>query len=442
MIAKAVVLAVAIATVGAVVGATASRELGKPGITPAPCPDQSWEPTEATFTALPGAKALFGRYDGGLYRIEIPEKWNGELVLWAHGYVANAGAQGSRLRVGFPGAGPGSPFREHLISQGFAWAASSYRCNGYVPGQGLLDTIALTDLFAKTNDGRAPSRIFLTGASMGGHVTLLGMQEFPKAFAGGLALCASGPGEMDFLTSVAAAAELITGVTVTEATRAQDVAKLTELLGKPPNYTDKGRQLASIQVQISGGPRPFALDGLEARFSDNASTVASGRGADIWNRVRSNSDVEYHIDDGLGLTDDAINTRVRRKAADQGARGVDGPYEEAMPFDGRFERPVLTLHGSGDLYVPISLEQSLRRSVDAAKSSSWLVQRIIRSPGHCNFSGAEQAAAFDALVAWARTGKRPDGDDVLGDLTDAGKKFTNPLRPGDPGVIRVDSNAR
>lgn len=442
MIAKAVVLAVAIATVGAVVGATASRELGKPGITPAPCPDQSWEPTEATFTALPGAKALFGRYDGGLYRIEIPEKWNGELVLWAHGYVANAGAQGSRLRVGFPGAGPGSPFREHLISQGFAWAASSYRCNGYVPGQGLLDTIALTDLFAKTNDGRAPSRIFLTGASMGGHVTLLGMQEFPKAFAGGLALCASGPGEMDFLTSVAAAAELITGVTVTEATRAQDVAKLTELLGKPPNYTDKGRQLASIQVQISGGPRPFALDGLEARFSDNASTVASGRGADIWNRVRSNSDVKYHIDDGLGLTDDAINTRVRRKAADQGARGVDGPYEEAMPFDGRFERPVLTLHGSGDLYVPISLEQSLRRSVDAAKSSSWLVQRIIRSPGHCNFSGAEQAAAFDALVAWARTGKRPDGDDVLGDLTDAGKKFTNPLRPGDPGVIRVDSNAR
>lgn len=440
MIARAFMLAVSIAAVGVGVSA-ASRERGKPGITPAPCPDQTWEQADATFAALPGAKVSFGRYDAGVYRIEIPEKWNGELVLWAHGYVANGGAQGSRLRVGVPGVGQGSPFREHLISQGFAWAASSYRCNGYVPGHGLLDTIALTDLFTKVNEGKGPSRIYLAGVSMGGHVTLLGMQEFPKAFAGGLALCASGPGEMDFLTSVAAAAELITGVTVAEATRAQDVAKLTDLLGKPPNYTDKGRQLASIQVQISGGPRPFALDGLEARFTDNASTVANDRGADIWNRVRSNSDVKYHIDSGLGLTDDAINSGVRRKTADQQARGPEGPYEEAIPFDGRFERPVLTLHGSGDLYVPISLEQSLRRAVDAAKSSSSLVQRIVRSPGHCNFSAEEQADAFDALVVWARTGKRPEGDDVLGDLTDAGKKFTNPVRAGDPGIIRVQANA-
>jgi pimeloyl-ACP methyl ester carboxylesterase len=441
MIARALVLAVAMAAIGAV-AADGSGERGKPGISPAPCPDQPWQESDATFTALAGAKASFGHYDGGTYRIEIPEKWNGELVLWAHGYVASSGAQGSRLRVGLPGVGQGSPFREHLIAQGFAWAASSYHCNGYIPGQGLLDTIALSDMFTKVNDGKAPSRTYLAGVSMGGHITLLGMQEFPTAFAGGLALCASGPGEMDFLTAVGAASELISGVTVTEATRDQDVSRLTDVLGKPPNYTDKGRQLASIQVEISGGARPFALDGLASRFTDNASTVVSGRGADIWNRVASNSDVRYRIDDGLGLTDAAINERVRRKAADQEARGAQGPYEEAIPFDGRFERPVLTLHGSGDLYVPISLEQSLRRSVDAAGRSSSLIQWIIRSPGHCNFSAAEQAGAFDALVTWARTGKRPEGDDVIGDLSNAGTKFTNPLRPGDPGVIRVPPSTR
>ena len=66
---------------------------------------------------------------------------------------------------------------------------------------------------------------------------------------------------MDFLTSVAAASEFITGVKVTEATRDQDVAKLTTILGKPPDYTDKGRQLASVQVQISGGPRPSRSKG-------------------------------------------------------------------------------------------------------------------------------------------------------------------------------------
>jgi pimeloyl-ACP methyl ester carboxylesterase len=440
MIKKTFVLAFWIAAVGAA-ATVSTRELGKSGVTPVPCPDQRWEETDATFTALPGANAFFGHYDGGAYHVEIPDNWNGELVLWAHGYVANAGAQGSRLRVGFPGVGQGSPFREHLISGGFAWAASSYRCNGYVPGHGLLDTIALTDVFKRVNGGKGPQRVYLTGASMGGHITLLGMQEFPTTFAGGLALCASGPGEMDFLTSVSAASELISGVAVAQATREQDVERLTTILGKPPDYTGKGRQLASVQVQISGGPRPFALDGLASRFIENASTVA-GRGDDIWSRIASNTDVNYHIDEGLGLTDAAINSSVRRKAGDAEVRSVRGPYEEAIPFDGRIERPVLSLHGTGDLYVPISLEQSLRRAVDKAGQSSLLVQRIIRSPGHCNFSATEQADAFDALVDWARNGKQPQGDDVLADLTNAGMKFTSPLRPGDPGVVRVQTNAR
>jgi pimeloyl-ACP methyl ester carboxylesterase len=441
VIVKACVVAATMAAIGVGVS-TAPLAIGKPGITPAPCPDQPWEEADPTFTSLPGAKVSFGHYEGGAYRIEIPGKWNGELVLWAHGYAANAGAQGSRLRVGEPGVGEGSPLRQHLVAEGFAWAASSYRCNGYVPGRGLLDTIALTDLFTKLNDGKAPSRVYLTGVSMGGHVTLLGLQEFPTTFAGGLALCPSGPGEMDFLTSVAAASEFITGVKVTEATRDQDVAKLTSILGKPPDYTDKGRQLASVQVQISGGPRPFAIEGLASRFTDNASTVADAKGREIWNRVASNSDVRYTIDDGLGLTADAINAGVRRKTADSEARSARGAYEEAIPFDGRIERPLITVHGSGDLYVPISLEQSLKHAVDGAGKSALLVQRVIRSPGHCNFSAEEQVDAFDALVTWARKGVKPEGDDVLGDLTNAGMKFTNPLRPGDPGTIRVPATSR
>ena len=165
----------AVVAVLAVAASSRPTALGRPGITPIPCPDQAWQSGDATFEALPGAKAFFGKYDGGLYRIEIPDTWNGELALYAHGFVSNAGANGSLLRVG------NSPIREHLIKNGFAWAASSYRCNGYVPGQGLLDTMALTDLFTKFNGGRAPQRVLLTGTSMGGHVTVLGMHEFPTA---------------------------------------------------------------------------------------------------------------------------------------------------------------------------------------------------------------------------------------------------------------------
>ena len=406
--------------------------VGRPGLTPVACPSQTWEPGEAPFEALPGAKAHFGSYDGGIYRIEIPAKWNGELMLSAHGFVSNAGPQGSRLRVNNPA------IRQHLIDSGFAWAASSYRCNGYVPGIGLQDTMALVDLFTRFNNGTAPRRTYLTGTSMGGHVTLLGMHEFPSSFAGGLAMCPAGPELFDFFTAVGAAAEVVTGVQFKEpATVQQDLQKMTEILGQPPNYTPKGRQLASIEIHLSGGPRPFAVEGLASRFLSNISGGALAGASSPSSRVVSNAHYKYSLDADLGLSPAVLDASVRRKAPDDSVRNPMGPYDELVPFDGRIERPVLTMHGTGDLFVPIHLQQTLSRAVTAAGKQNLLVQRVYRIPGHCAFSVPEQAKAFDDLVKWVRDGTKPEGDDVFGDLSDAGRTFTNPLRSGDPGTLRV-----
>lgn len=407
--------------------------LGKPGLTPVPCPEQEWQLGEAAFESLPGAKASFGRYDGGLYRIEIPEAWNGELVLFAHGFVPNTGPQGATLRVGV------HRFREHVVKNGFAWAASSYRCNGYVPGQGLLDTMALVDLFKQANGGRAPQRTYLTGESMGGHVTLLGLQEFPTAFDGGLAMCPAGPELFDYFTAMSAAAEVVTGLEFHADTIQQDAAKMAELLGKPPEYTEKGRQLASIQVQMSGGPRPFAAEGLASRFLANmATTPAALVGSTTpTNRAIDTVHLKYSIEDGLGLSADALSSRVRRKTGDAEMRGANTPYEEVAQFDGKIERPLVTMHGTGDLFVPIFLEQTLKRTVAAAGAERLLVQRVYRIGAHCQFSQPEMIKAFDDLVKWVRQGTRPEGDEVFGDLSNAGMKFTEPLRPGDPGGVRV-----
>jgi dienelactone hydrolase len=407
--------------------------LGRPGVTPVPCPDQVWQMGEAKFDALPGAKAFFGQYDGGLYRIEIPETWNGELALHAHGFVSNAGTNGSTLRVG------NSPIREHLIQDGYAWAASSYRCNGYVPGQGLLDTMALTDLFTKANNGRAPQRVYLTGTSMGGHITLLGMHEFPTTFAGGLAMCPAGPELFDFFTATAGAAEVITGVQLKLDTMQADLAKMNEILGKPPDYTEKGRQLASVEIQISGGPRPFAVEGLASggRFAGNISGAALAGSTTPTNRAAMTTHITYRIDEGLGLTADALNKGARRKAMDAELRNPMGPYDEVVPFDGKLEHPVLTMHGTGDLFVPIFLEQALKRAVEASGKQQLLTQRIYRIAGHCGFSQPEMIRAFDDLAKWVKQGTKPEGDEVYGDLRNAGMTFTDPLRPNDPGGVRV-----
>jgi pimeloyl-ACP methyl ester carboxylesterase len=411
----------------------APRALGKPGLTPVPCPDQKWEVVDPAFDALPGARALFGNYDGGAYRIEIPEKWNGDLVLYAHGFVSNGGARGSQLRVG------NSPIRAHLVEQGYAWAASSYRCNGYVPGQGLLDTIALSNVFTKLNEGRAPQRTYLTGTSMGGHVTVLGMHEFPAAFAAGLAMCPAGPELFDFYAASSAAAEVVTWIRFSRETMEQDIAKMTEMLGKPPEYTEKGRQLASIEIQISGGPRPFAVEGLASRFIPNMSTshAALIGSTTPTNRAIATTQIKYAIDDDLGLTTDQLNAQVRRKPADPEVRNANGPYEEVVPYDGKLEHPLLTMHGTGDLFVPIFLERTLKKEATNAGRQNFLTQRVYRISGHCGFSQPEMIKSFDDVVKWVREGVKPDGDDVDGDLSNAGLTFTQPLRPNDPGGLRI-----
>ena len=102
-----------------------------------------------------------------------------------------------------------------------------------------------------------------------------------------------------------------------------------------------------------------------------------------------------------------------------------GPFDELVPFDGRIERPVLTMHGTGDLFVPVFLQQTLNRAVTAAGKQDLLVQRLMRIPGHCGFSLQEQIRAFDDLVAWVRKGTKPAGDNVFGDLSNAGMTFTH-----------------
>ncbi len=396
--------------------------------TPIPCPDQTWEYVDAPFTALPGARAFSGRYAGGLYRIEVPDNWNGEIAFYAHGAVRNSGPNGAKLRVQTP------TLRQHLIAAGFAWAASSYRCNGSIYGIGLLDTMALSDVFARVYPARAPSRTYLVGQSLGGRAVLLGMRFFPERFAGALAMCAVGQETNDLRAAISAAAEVITGVAIDPANRDASLAEMRRVTGDITNLTQKGRQSASLEIESSGGQRPFAMEGLADRLIANVQDGAFMT-PDFVIRAVSTRDVEYRIDPRFGLSVAELSERVRRKDAEGDLRSSAGTFPELRPFDGRLTKPVLALAGTGDLQVPVSQQRAFRRAVTRAGTGDLLVQRLMRIPGHCQFSEQEQARAFDDLVTWVRTGARPEGDDVMADLRDAGRTFTNPRRPGDPGTL-------
>ena len=159
---------------------------------------------DPSFTALAGAKASFGQVNRAGYEIEMPDAWNGELVLYAHGFAGF----GTEVAVQTPPAA----LRRYMIANGFAWAASSYGENGYVPGIGADDTLALKELFVQKFG--EPKRTYIVGASMGGNVVALALENQASEYDGGLALCGAlmGIGQIDYLASWVAVAEYTSGL--------------------------------------------------------------------------------------------------------------------------------------------------------------------------------------------------------------------------------------
>ncbi|MCE7927684.1 MAG: hypothetical protein DYG91_04165 [Chloroflexi bacterium CFX7] len=384
------------------------------------------------FDPLTGATARFGTLGSSVYRIEVPESWNGELVLWAHGYAGT----GSEVVVDSPPLA----LRRAIIADGTAWAASSYSENGYVPGIGADDTLALKRLFER--EVGQPQRTYIAGLSMGGHVITLLLEYFPHEFDGALALCGvmTGIEQVDYVTSWALVAEfvsgreLVRGPGVSREQARESLEAIVATLGSVQNPSAAGLQFLSVIRVLTGGPRPFFLEGAGVA----ATTVFRNILSDVEEKLvptlaASNEHTVYGIEPGLGLSPDQLNAGIVRKKADRAARNSTN-HPDAVPSTGRITVPLLSLHNTGDLNVPISQEAEFRRRVEAAGAGDLLVQRAIRDGGHCMFTAAELTTAWKDLRSWVVDGQKPGGDDMLGDLTDVGRQFTNPIRRGDPGT--------
>jgi hypothetical protein len=93
------------------------------------------------------------------------------------------------------------------------------------------------------------------------------------------------------------------------------------------------------------------------------------------------------------------------------------------------------IHTTGDGWVPISGVQAFRRLAEAAGNGDLVVQRAVRATGHCDFSDEELSRASEDLMNWVENGVKPEGEDILGPLEDAGLDFTDPIRESDPGGL-------
>jgi pimeloyl-ACP methyl ester carboxylesterase len=389
-----------------------------------PKPDYFVDEEKLPFDALADATAYWGVHTGAGYRIEVPHDWNGELVVWAHGFRGT----GLELTV------DNHPLRPLLISLGYAWAASSYSRNDYDITTGVQDTHALVKRF--NGIVGKPDKVYLTGASMGGHITAVSIEQYPNTYDAAMPICGVlGDYELFdyFLDFNLAAQQLGTGSSTYPIDPLAYIgftvpaikANLEAFPGSWPFVLNEdGNNLKSLTELRSGGDRPNFDEAwsfwnsipaetgpgnflFEIAIGDGTLPRSPGVGLD-------NADAVYQFDTDPTLTaaEQTLNDEIFRIAADPQGRHKNG-LAQVPRISGDISVPVLTLHNLGDLFVPVHNEIVYAERVAEQGKSDLLVQRAIRGVGHCDFTPEELGTAFLELVGWVEFGVKPAGDDWL-----------------------------
>ncbi|MFE6195826.1 hypothetical protein [Streptomyces sp. NPDC057838] len=383
--------------------------------TPAAASD---EPTPTACPADLGGKATCytGRSaDGAYYAIAVPERWNGSLVMHAHG-GPDLGAESDPERS-VDDLGRWSV----MVEQGYAWAGSSYRRGGYGTRMAAADTESLRRLFVE--EFGKPDRTYLHGQSWGGNVAAKTVEVYGAKEHGsydGLLLTngvlSGGSRGYDYRVDLRAVYQYYCRnhprpseeqYPVWQGLRANSTmttaglrARLQECTGfaSPPGERSplQQRNLDDI-LGVTGIPERSLESHLRFAtftFRDIVHNRLGGR------NPFSNKGVVYS-----GSHDDAaLNAGVERFSADPTAvRDLSWDSD----LTGRVSIPVLTLHAIDDPTAFVEHEAAYRATLRGAHRDRYLVQTFTDEHEHSELSAAEYATAVAALDTWVRTGKKP-----------------------------------
>jgi alpha-beta hydrolase superfamily lysophospholipase len=330
---------------------------------------------------------------GALWALDKPARWNGDLVVYLHGYTDPS------LPVALPNY---FEIRDSLLARGFAVAASSYSANGYAVPEGLRDSHALNELFAERV--ARPRRTFLLGQSLGGLIGMLLTQKYSWQYDGSMLVAGVVGGtdeELQYMGDIRVLFD-----TVYPGVLAGD-------LEHPPVITDLNTQVVGPVLQaVNANPQGVGIIQLLARRplpGNNGNEIVASLinvlgfamqgGGDIFQRTH-----QHHFFDNAGwrytspalpaaLLDD-INARVARYAIAPDAAAYLERYGEPS---GPFRIPVLTLHHSRDPVVPV-FHEDLLAQVAAGPN---LEQRRFDAYGHTTFTAGELMTNFADLVGRA-----------------------------------------
>jgi hypothetical protein len=348
-----------------------------------------------------------GETDGGaLIKIEVPDAWNGGLVIYNHGFDLTA------IEPRPPSLGPLATLQ---LSQGYAVAASSYRQNAWALYKTKNDLLNLVDVFKE--QFAEPSEIYVHGFSLGGIVTAQAIEANLGNVVGAYPACGAMAGSRSWDGAIDA--RLIFDAICADVPGAFIPGGGT---GLPERFTESDFTEADLGLALqacfgiftpSAFREPAQASRLQ-RFLDVTQLPESFVVTDMGFAVFGLSDLIYDKKKlngkqgmgNIGVTykDADLNAEIERVATHPG--GKNRHVKNFTPSGNVRDVKIISTHTSGDGLVIVEQQQPYRDSVPAENLTVAVVNEQ-PAETHCGFSSAELIAGWESLRAWVATDVQP-----------------------------------
>jgi hypothetical protein len=332
---------------------------------------------------------------GALSRICMPIGWNGQLVVFAHGYVA-PGQPIAFYNLTLP---DGSSLPDVVQSLGFAFATTSYRQNGLAILEGADDMLELVARFGETHS--TPLRTYVSAVSEGSLVAALLAERSPDVFFGVFATC--GP-----IGSFNAQIDYVGNFRVLFDYFFPGIIPGSPIAIPPTVATNwYSTYVPAIIAALAANPARAVelLRVAKAPFDQaNPSTIVNTALDLLWYNVFATNDAIQKLGGNpfgnkltlyFGSTNDLrLNFRVERFTAAPSALAALRAYRTS----GDLRIPLVTLHTTGDDAIPIWQELLYLLKADPSGRGRFIPLPVVRY-GHCSFTTGEVLGAFLLTVS-------------------------------------------